>query len=137
VSERVEEQGARLEALIERNAKAKAPGTAPRKKPDGDHAAVVAGFSERFLATRKVPYAFAGPKDGAHVKALLSLGSVAEILSRADRLLSDPWYADRGCDLGTLRSAWNKLIPGTAAPRTNGYAHPLPHTEFGNGPVAL
>jgi hypothetical protein len=74
-------------------------------------------FIEFWMAEFKrvtgAPYAFQGAKDGAHVKAILIAadGDLEVAKQRALALLnsSDPFHREKGVDLGTLRSQWNRL----------------------------
>ena len=110
---------------------ARAAPRAAKDRPAGNHQLAVDHWCAEFLRTRRTPYAFAGDKDGAHVKALLRAGSIDTFRDRATRLLEhpDPFYS--GADLGTLRSAWNKL----AAPKapTPSYARPTEPEPPGPG----
>ena len=94
----------------------------PRKEPTGEHAEAIAHWCAEFQRTRGSAYAFRDKRDGAAVKALLKAADLDTFRRRASALLEhpDPFYS--GADLGTLRSAWNKL----AAPKapTPPYARP-------------
>lgn len=73
------------------------------------------GWGSLFQRCRSgAQYAFEGAKDGAHVKAILGLagGDVAEALRRAEVHLTDPFWAERGANLGTLKSQWNRCVHG-------------------------
>lgn len=111
-----------------------------RKEPTGPHAEAIAWWCREFERTRREPYAFCGGKDGDHVRALLALRSDASEAQKAEALSrfkarstallesQDAFYAK--ADLGTLRSAWNKLAQAKpprpsydrpAEPETNGH----------------
>jgi hypothetical protein len=104
-----------VSALEASQARPPANGRKDKKQPAGDHADAIAHWHAEFLRTRGSEYAFAGKRDGAHVSALLKAAGLVAFKARATALLDsqDPFYRDKGCDLGTLRAAWNKL----AAPK--------------------
>lgn len=75
------------------------------------------GWGELFRRHRDgAAYAFEGAKDGANVKAILKLagGDVGEALRRAEVHLTDPFWAERGANLGTLKGQWNRCVHGHA-----------------------
>ena len=86
-----------------------------------EHRQFVDWWATRFEALFGSKYGFDGGKDGRIVKELLArAGSLDALKRRAEALLTsdDPWYLDKGRDLGLLRTQWNKLAsakPG--APR--------------------
>ena len=107
------------------------------------------GWCARFQAAKGAPYGFDGAKDGRHAAAILALAglrkepesapeeaaaAVATALERADRLLAstDPWFIDKGIDLGTLHSQWNRLASAGRGARDVrvGQAQPSPHEAF-------
>jgi hypothetical protein len=94
------------------------------KEQPGDHTQAIAHWTAEFQRTRGSSYAFRDGRDGAAIKALLFGSSLAEFRLRSTALLEsqDPYYRDKGCDLGTLRAAWNKLA--TPKPATRSYATP-------------
>jgi uncharacterized protein YdaU (DUF1376 family) len=86
----------------------------------------IQGWSGLFASHRDgAKYSFEGAKDGAHVNEILKLagGNVQEALRRAEVHLTDPFWSDRGANLGTLRSQWNRCVHGEGS--GNGHA-PLP-----------
>lgn len=121
-------------------AAARAKEQRPRKEATGPHAEAIAWWHAEFLRTRGEPYAFCGGKDGDHVRSLLALRSDASEAQRAEAVSrfkqrstallesQDAFYAK--ADLGTLRSAWNKLAQAKpprpsydkpTEPETNGH----------------
>lgn len=85
------------------------------------HQQFVAFWCAEFERIKGAPYGFQGAKDGAHSKAILEFagGDLDLAKARARTLLNsgDPFYREKGVDLGTLRSQWNKL--GSAGQTTS------------------
>ena len=77
-----------------------------------EHRLFVEWWVSRFEALFGERYDFSGGKDGRHVKDLLAkAGGLEALKRRAEAFLTsdDPWYADKGRDLGLFRAAWNRL----------------------------
>lgn len=81
------------------------------------HVQVREFFCAAFERLKGTKYAFAGGKDGKHVKTLLDVshaaGNVAEVQRRAEALFADAWAnsESRVPDLGMLVARWNKYPP--------------------------
>jgi hypothetical protein len=78
-------------------------------------------WCDAFQRAKGVTYTFAGGKDGKLLKAILAKagGDVELAKARARALLNstDAFFTQKGVDLGTLASQWNKLAsarPGRA-----------------------
>lgn len=120
------------------DAPGKSPRKSPRKRaapdsnvprlPDGRAASVAFrdAWGVLFREHKGAEYGFGGARDGQHVEAIMALAglrrdppsdaaaaeaAVALAIERARALLTspDPFYAEKGVDLGTLRSQWNRL----------------------------
>jgi len=87
-------------------------GKAKKKKlpPNPEHQPAIDFWCTAFERTRRTPYAFSD-RDGQHVKRLLERADLETFKARATALLesTDPFYAAKGCDLGTLSACWNRL----------------------------
>lgn len=83
-------------------------------------------------------YAHEGAKDRTMVLGILKLasGDVAEALRRAEVHLMDSFWAERGANLGTLKSQWNRCVHGAGNGNGHkrdvrvGQADPSPHEAF-------
>jgi len=96
----------------------------PRAPATGDHAEAIRHWEREWQRTRLGTQYKIQPKDGAAVAQLLKLGPLAEVQTRATRLLEspDPWYAKKA-SLTFLLAEWNPLavaMTPNAAPPSNG-----------------
>jgi hypothetical protein len=77
------------------------------------HQQFVASWCAEFERIKGSAYIFQKGKDGAHTKAILEFagGDLETAKTRALALLNstDPFYAEKGVDLGILHSQWNRL----------------------------
>lgn len=82
----------------------------PPRKPS-DHHAFVAWWSDRYEQLFSAKYAFQAGKDGRLVSDMLKKLGLQELRRRAEVMLTskDPWFTEKGRDLGTLSANLNKL----------------------------
>lgn len=94
-------------------AHAKSSSASPDQSESTPHSQFVAFWTEAFQRITGTAYAFQHAKDAAHVTAILEFagGNLELAKARALALLnsSDPYYRDKGIDLGVLSSNWNRL----------------------------
>ncbi len=88
------------------------PTASPRspRKPS-EHHAFIAWWSDRYEQIFSAKYAFQAGKDGRLVSTMLKQLGLQELRRRAEALLTskDPWFAEKGRDIGTLSANLNKL----------------------------
>lgn len=85
----------------------------PSEQDTSDRKAVYAHFEASYFEAYGKDYSHAGAKDGALLKRIVSKlgkGDLGEIRERIDRAFADDWLRERGIDLGTISSAWAKLV---------------------------
>jgi len=103
------------------------PDPSPKKTrpPDTPHHRAISCFSVLWLSKYGMKYPFNAGKDGEHVRWMLAQvgGDDAALRPIFERYLadSDPFYAQSGHDLGTLRSKFTRWLTG-GIPHGNGTA---------------
>jgi hypothetical protein len=108
------------------------PQPKPRAVPTTTHHRFIAWWAEEYRAATKSQeapdgreYPFQSGKDGAHVRALCGLAkdNLAEMQECARRLMTDPFWAAKGFDLGVLRSQYARLLASDPRKaKANGHA---------------
>jgi hypothetical protein len=96
-----------------RSASASPPPAASKSVTGSAHQEFITFWCDAFLRSKGIAYGFADGKDGKLVKEILKKAGgdleLAKALATALLTSRDPFYTEKGVDLGVLCSQWNRL----------------------------